>query len=678
FGALLLVVAALFYFRGVITSARERIGLARHRFHGKIRPLALFLLLIFLACGSFNYYNVSYVNTWPTRRESIEHMVLFEKALKQYESDPLPAIVRLRLFTDIFPAERRMSTRAYATLLNKTTLPIARLLLDGDHLSSYSIKYNGKQIPYSSPLIYPRAKFNLFGPKADTSMYRVYQFPAPLAPGDTAIIEINCTIENKGFTNNFSGAGILHHVAAGDGGLPEVGYDADEEYDNAQERKEYHLPVKKEETIAQDDSAGLSHISTSSLPGALLQFEATISTSGDQTIVAPGRLEKKWTQQGRNYFHFVQEEPTYPPMPFFSARYASYVDSLTLFNGKKVGIECYYQPGDATNLQRFVKGCKDGLDYFSRAYGPYPFDQLRLVESSIFTANYGSYPGVLAFSENFGWAASFNHAGLFDYPYFYSAVMLGQQWWMYQVAPNHTIGSNTISQGLAKYGAFILYEKKAGIENMTQFLKGESDWYLLLHHYFYEREKPLLFAKQDWVWDTKAGTVLFGLKDLIGEDSLNQALREFHDAYALRDHAPFAGSNDLYRYLKKHVPDSMQYYLSDTWEKITVYDNKILEAKLIPQQKKGDYIVHLKLDIRKTYADSTGNEQSAKNMHDFIDVGIFGQQTKSNKPLYFKRHRFSGGVQELDIQVTGKPLSVGIDPYFKLIDIKPDDNSKNF
>jgi len=307
-----------------------------------------------------------------------------------------------------------------------------------------------------------------------------------------------------------------------------------------------------------------------------------------------------------------------------------------------------------------------------------------LAESSIYTDDRSSFPNLIAYTERYAWAASFDNPDQFDYCYFYTAYEIGHQWWMYQVAPNHTLGSNNIAEGLAKYGALHLYEKKVGKDNIKKFLAGETDWYLFWHSYAFEKENPLLYSKRDWVWDTKAGIILYGLKDLIGEDSLDAALREFHDAYAFRNKGPFAGSNDLYRFIKKHVPDSLQYYLTDSWEKITVYDNKVSDITITSLGKNNEYRVIMKVNTGKVYTDSSGKDHPATQMDDFIDIGIFAANSKNSEgkiiinPLYLKKHRFTPGDHTIDIIVKGKPAWAGIDPYNKLIDRNLDDNIKSF
>jgi hypothetical protein len=196
------------------------------------------------------------------------------------------------------------------------------------------------------------------------------------------------------------------------------------------------------------------------------------------------------------------------------------------------------------------------------------------------------------------------------------------------------------------------------------------------------KEHPLIKANEWFEWSGKAGFVLYGLRDLIGEDSLNAALREFRNAYAFKTDPPFAGSNNLYEYLQKHVPDSLQYYLSDTWQKITLYDNKVVEAKAEPAGNKEEYNVTIKVDVGKVWIDDKGNDIVAKAMNDYMDIGIFAAETKNKEgrsqtnPLYLHKYKFTAGQHVLHITVKGKPSYVGIDPYNKLIDRLSTDNMK--
>jgi ABC-2 type transport system permease protein len=229
----------------------------------------------------------------------------------------------------------------------------------------------------------------------------------------------------------------------------------------------------------------------------------------------------------------------------------------------------------------------------------------------------------------------------------------------------------------------VMMEKKYGKDNIRGILQDQLWPYLWIRHRMEEKEHPLVKADQWFEWGGKAAVAMYGLRDLIGEDSINSALREFKNAYAFKNKPPYAGSNDLYRYLQKHTPDSLKYYLDDTWQKITLYDNKVIEFKAVPTGKSNEYKVTLKVDVAKVHIDEKRNDRPAKQMNDYIDIGIFGSDTKNKdgrsqvNPIYLKKYKLTYGVHTISVTVKGKPVRAGIDPYNKLIDRIPDDNMKD-
>ena len=70
-------------------------------------------------------------------------------------------------------------------------------------------------------------------------------------------------------------------------------------------------------------------------------------------------------------------------------------------------------------------------------------------------------------------------------------------------------------------------------------------------------------------------------------------------------------------------------------------------------------------------------------MNDYIDIAVFGAQTKNKEgqtqvnPLYIKKYKLNAGNHTITVMVEGKPVSVGIDPYDKLVDRMPNDNLKD-
>jgi ABC-2 type transport system permease protein len=64
-------------------------------------------------------------------------------------------------------------------------------------------------------------------------------------------------------------------------------------------------------------------------------------------------------------------------------------------------------------------------------------------------------------------------------------------------------------------------------------------------------------------------------------------------------------------------------------------------------------------------------------LNDWIEVGVFGVDEKGNETvLYLEKRKFTDIMNEITITVDEKPVSVGIDPYNKLIDTISNDNRR--
>ena len=86
----------------------------------------------------------------------------------------------------------------------------------------------------------------------------------------------------------------------------------------------------------------------------------------------------------------------------------------------------------------------------------------------------------------------------------------------------------------------------------------------------------------------------------------------------------------------------------------------------------GKYKVTLTVEGKKLYADGSGNESPAA--HDLIDIGVFTGKKDEEKPLSLRKERITA-AQTFEFIVNELPTRAGIDPYNKLIDRNPDDNT---
>lgn len=110
-------------------------------------------------------------------------------------------------------------------------------------------------------------------------------------------------------------------------------------------------------------------------PNGAGKFEAVVGTGVDQVAVAPGELRRTWSEEGRQYFHYVSDVPLNGEEVFFSADYEVHRDRW-----KDVDIQVFVHPGHAEHVGRVLRSARASLDYYSAQFGPYPHSFLHIVE----------------------------------------------------------------------------------------------------------------------------------------------------------------------------------------------------------------------------------------------------------------------------------------------------------
>ncbi|UCC30653.1 MAG: hypothetical protein JSU86_20965, partial [Phycisphaerales bacterium] len=175
----------------------------------------------------------------------------------------------------------------------------------------------------------------------------------------------------------------------------------------------------------------------------------------------------------------------------------------------------------------------------------------------------------------------------------------------------------------------------------------------------------------------KGSLVMYALRDYIGEEAINAALRKFIKATAYQD-PPYTNSLEFLADIREVIPDYLQYLIKDMFEAITLYDNRAEKATMT-RTDDGKYKVRLAYQSRKMRADGQGVETEIDH-RDWIEIGVFGNKRIDGKStettLYLEKHRLGTGKSEIEIIVDEKPIRAGIDPRNLLIDRVPDDNTK--
>jgi aminopeptidase N len=235
-------------------------------------------------------------------------------------------------------------------------------------------------------------------------------------------------------------------------------------------------------------------------------------------------------------------------------------------------------------------------------------------------------------------------------------------------------GAPMTTETLAQYSAMMVMEQTYGRDMVRRFYDYEMDQYLRGRRTYATREAPLLDATdQSYIFYAKGAIAMYTLRDRIGADAVNAALRQYLGRY--RDAGPpYPTSRDLYAELRAVTPDSVRPLLHDLFEQITLWNVRTDSARVEPAGA-GAFRVTLSVTASKVRADSVGNETSIP-MDDAVEIGVFGA-AKGNAlgtPLYVRRHRIHAGRQTIVVTVPREPARAGIDPYHQLIDRDAADN----
>jgi len=671
FGAVLTLLGFLFWKRGTDSGGKARLQIARGRLKAGTLSSIILLLAIWLGSGVFINYNTKTLNHYISEKAGTIASADYEKQLSRYDKIAQPKVIDVKVYADLVPEKRHATIKTIYKMVNKTNEVIDSLHLNWGGPGLFHKKIEDFKIDGKTPVL--EKKYEAFG-------YEIYSLGKRMQPNDTLVLELKVTGSFDGFPNEGSGSAIVYNgTFLNNDFFPSFGYSAQSELTSDQDRKKYDLPIKDYQLPEQDDEWGLQNLLFND-DADYVTFEGTVSTSPDQIAVMPGYLQKEWEENGRRYFTYKMEGE----MDFFynisSASYDIHREVWTGKNGEKVNIEIFHHPTHTYNMDRFVKGVRHSLDYFSENYGPYQYSQMRILEFPRYATFAQSFPNTVPFAESFGWVGDFSDPEDLDYVYTVTAHEVAHQWWGHQITPSATRGANQISESMAEYSSLMVMKKEYGVDAMQEFLKEELDSYLRSRANESKFEKTLLDNdNQAYVWYRKGGLILYALQDLIGEKNLNDAFKRYADSAAFRPKAPFTTTNEWYHYIKSAAPDSLQYYLEDSFEKITLYSNKASNATY-RQLENGKYEVTLDVQSSKSHFDGNGKLLDSPESANVIEIGIFNEDVKNDlgmtvkSPMILEKRWVKPGESSFTFTVESLPLKAGIDPYNKMIDRIPDDN----
>jgi aminopeptidase N len=363
-----------------------------------------------------------------------------------------------------------------------------------------------------------------------------------------------------------------------------------------------------------------------------------------------------------------------------SARYAIAKDVWTGKDGRKVDLAVYYLPDHPYNVARILTAMKASLDVFSERFSPYQFRQARILEFPAYERFAQSFANTIPFSEAIGFIQKYDEKtadSAVDLVTFVTAHELGHQWWGHQVVSADKQGATMLIETFAQYSAMLVMEKMYGHDQIRKFLKINLDDYLRNRGTDVVEELPLeRVENQPYIHYRKGAVVMYWLKEALGEDVVDRAMRRTLATYAFKA-APYPSTTDFIAFLKEEAGPGHDLLIDDLFARITLYDMQAHDA-VAHKRPDGQYEVRFTVDGRKLYADGLGNEHDVA-LDEPFDVGAFtvepGKQGYRNESvLTIERVAVKSGSQVITLVVGKLPKVVGIDPFNEHIDRKPEDN----
>ncbi len=524
---LLAVLAYALWRRGVGAPLRTRLARLPSRMRGTAGAIAAAATVAMAVLGGWIFYNTNVLNEYRTTLDRERAQAEYEKALIGYENVPQPRITDVQLVVDLYPAEPRAVIHGSYVIQNRTGQPLDAVhvrWIEPLELKSLVVEGATLQKEYAE------------------HQYRIYRFERPLAPLEQRRITFETLREQQGFRNVRNETRIVDNGTFLDNMeiAPMLGMDRNGVLQDRAKRRKYGLPPELRPAKLEDERArGFNGLRRDS---DWVNSDITVTTSADQVAIAPGYLESETVDGGRRSFRYRSDAPIQNFFSIQSARYAVAKDSW-----HDVELAVYHDPAHGYNVERMNTAMKASLDYFTQNFSPFQFRQVRILEFPDYAKFAQSFANTIPYSEGIGFIADYRDPEKIDMVTYITAHEIAHQWWGHQVISGDQQGGTFLVESLAQYSALMVMEQMYGPEQIRRFLKFELDRYLRARGGEVLEELPLARVEnQPYIHYQKGGLALYLLKDQIGADKVNAALRSLLDEFAFKP-APYPDSTDLIR-----------------------------------------------------------------------------------------------------------------------------------
>lgn len=592
----------------------------------------------FVLTGGVLFHQLHVVNGYESAEERANRRAAYEREYSATEQLPQPAIAHITGEFELHPEERRYRVHGRYRLENRTPNPIPSVWATVPRgVRTLALTLDGR------------------APAAIDARFGTHRFDVPLAPGAHAELAFELTVERRGATTD-----VVHDILENGSYItspsvfPAIGYRRGYTLRDENERRRHGLPERTEPPAHEPE---------------LVTFDITVSAPSEQLVVGPGVERETWEKDGRRTTRFVADRPVVAMFAVATARYA-----VARARQGSVGIEVLHHPAHGANVARILAAATRTLEYCTKQFGPYPYPTLRIAEVPAYDERFGGFalPGVVYFTEDRGFLTDLRDEGRIDIVTKRTAHEVAHQWWGHQVMPSDAPGASAIVETLTRYSELMILKERYGAAALKPVLRVELGRYLSGRTG--EEEVPLeRVDDQAYLFYSKGALVMTALQDLIGEDTLNGALRALLAQAKAGGRAPTV--KDLIEHLRRATPPEHHALLDEWWSQTVLYDVRVASATVTPLPD-GRFRVDARVDASR--GEVRNGQETALAMDDALEVAIYADDPDrtdaGEHPLSRARHVLRGPTTNLSIIVDQRPGYVAVDPDLRRIDRNPGNN----
>ena len=633
--------------RGTDTSLRERFRRARATLvSSRVKWLAAAALVVFVALGAFIHWQTAVLNRTAEARllDDLEYERRYRKDLER----PQPRVAAVSLRLDLQPDARSASID-----LDYETENAGRVPIDALHLTLPGGPVDLRDV---------RCDRACGQTLADRRLgYFVYSLTPPLEPGERMHVRFRLALADRGFRFPQTAPLVQPNGTFLMSGswAPRIGYQPGREVADVLQRRHHGLPEQPPLPPADDPSARTMSAHER------VTFEAVVSTEAGQTAVAPGHLEREWSEGPRRFFAFRAERPILDHYAVVSGRY-----DLRRGESNGVALEVLFHPRHAFNVERVLHALRESVSWHAARLGPCPFAVIRVVEVPRYSPFAGrSYPGLIPITETGGLLARVEgEAGEIDRASSLVAHEVAHQWWGHAVAGARVLGGPLVQETLAQYSRLRLSERLSGAAAGRRLLDYARSAYFRERRMAAGPEPPLVAVDaQPHLYYDKGMLALHALGHRLGEERLERALAAYFGEVAAR-RPPLGTSLDLLRRLREAAPADEQAAITDLLERVTTYDARVVSASAAPHGT--GFRVTARVALRKLQLQPSGLEQEVAS-GELVEIALLDA---TGVRLRRGRLFVAGPSTEIMLDVDRRPASVLLDPDGLLLEPVREDN----